>query len=351
MSVFDHKEFDNHEHVAFYSDNASGLKAIIAVHNTNLGPSLGGCRMWPYADSAEALNDVLRLSKGMSYKAAMADLKLGGGKSVIIGDPRKEKTPEMMAAMGKFVESLGGKYITAEDSGIAVSDLQMMAQHSAHIAGTEAKYHYNDEPADGNPAPSTAYGVFVGLKASVQHKLGTGLNGVKVAIQGLGHVGYRLARHLHNEGAELYVTDIFPESLEKAKEEFGATVVSPDEIFALDVDVLAPCALGAAINTNTLGQLKVKVIAGAANNQLAEESTGELVKEKGILYAPDYVINAGGVIDIYHQRMLSTSSAMRAHIERIGETLVEIYHRADQENLATNIVANKMAEERFLNIR
>ncbi|MCV2883144.1 amino acid dehydrogenase [Aestuariibacter sp. AA17] len=348
MSVFDHKEFANHEHVAFYHDEKSGLKAIIAVHNTNLGPSLGGCRMWPYATSTEALNDVLRLSKGMTYKAAMAELKLGGGKSVIIGDPRKEKTPEMMAAMGRFVESLGGKYITAEDSGIAVSDLKIMAQHSTSIAGTEAKYHYNDEEADGNPAPSTAYGVFVGLKTSVEYKLERDLRGVKVAIQGLGHVGYRLARHLHNEGAELFVTDIYPESLEKAKEEFGATVVSPDEIFALDVDVFAPCAMGASINDVTLPQIKAKVIAGAANNQLAEEHLGQQLTEKGILYAPDYVINAGGVIDIYHQRMLSTSAAMRAHIERIGDNLKEIFTRAEETGNSTNFIANRIAEERFL---
>lgn len=348
MSVFDHKEFANHEHVAFYHDQASGLKAIIAVHNTNLGPSLGGCRMWPYVNSAEALNDVLRLSKGMTYKAAMAELKLGGGKSVIIGDPRKDKTPEMMAAMGKFVESLGGKYITAEDSGIAVEDLKIMAQHSAHISGTEAKYHYNNEEADGNPAPSTAYGVFVGLKASVKHKLGSDLNGVKVAIQGLGHVGYRLARHLHGEGAELFVTDIYPESLDRAREEFGATVVSPDEIFALDVDVFAPCAMGASINDVTLPQIKAQVIAGAANNQLAEEHLGQALADRGILYAPDYVINAGGVIDIYHQRMLSTSEAMRAHIERIGNNLQEIFDRADEAKAGTNVIANRIAEERFL---
>lgn len=348
MSVFDHKEFNNHEHVAFFHDQESGLKAIIAVHNTNLGPSLGGCRMWPYANSAEALTDVLRLSKGMSYKAAMANLKLGGGKSVIIGDPRKMKSAEKMHAMGRFIESLGGKYITAEDSGIAVDDIKLMAQHTSHVSGIEAKYHYNNEPADGNPAPSTAYGVFTGLKSSVQHAFGSGLDGVKVAIQGLGHVGYRLAEHLHREGAQLYVTDIYPESLEKARSEFNAEVVAPDEIFGLDVDVFAPCAMGAAINQNTIEQLKAKVIAGAANNQLAEEGLGQVLTDKGILYAPDYVINAGGVIDIYHQRMLSTAAALRAHIEQIGETLEEIYKRAEESKLPTNLVSNMMAEERFL---
>lgn len=348
MSVFDHPDFDNHEHVAFYHDEASGLNAIIAVHNTNLGPSLGGCRMWPYSDSSEALTDVLRLSRGMSYKAAMANLKLGGGKSVIIGDPRKDKSPAMMAAMGKFVETLGGAYITAEDSGIAVSDIKMMAGHTNFVSGIEAKYRYDGGEADGNPAPSTAYGVFVGLKASVKHRLGTDLKGVRVAIQGLGHVGYRLAEHLHAEGAELFVTDIFPESVERAEQELGATAVAPGDIFALDVDVFAPCALGSAINPVSIDQLKVSVVAGAANNQLAEEGLGEQLSRRDILYAPDYVINAGGVIDIYHQRMLSTASAMRTHIENIGETLEEIFQRAAASGQSTNLVANQMAEERFL---
>lgn len=347
MSVFDHNEFDNHEHVAFCNDRESGLKAIIAVHNTQLGPSLGGCRMWSYANSAEALNDVLRLSKGMSYKAAMAELKLGGGKSVIIGDPRKDKSPEKMLAMGRFIDSLGGKYITAEDSGISVSDIQTMSEHTGYVSGIEAKYRYDGGQADGNPAPSTAYGVFIGLQASVKHKFGSDLKGVRVAIQGLGHVGYRLAEHLHGQGAELFVTDIFPESLEKAKAELAATVVTPEEIFALDVDVFSPCAMGASINSSSIQQFKAKIIAGAANNQLAEESLGESLLERDILYAPDYVINAGGVIDIYHQRMLSTANAMRTHIERIGDTLVQIYQRSETHNQACNRVANKMAEERF----
>lgn len=348
MSVFDHKAYDNHEQVAFFHDAKSGLKAIIAVHNTNLGPALGGCRMWPYASSEEALTDVLRLSKGMSYKSAMANLKLGGGKSVIIGDPRKDKSEAMMLAMGDFIQQFGGKYITAEDSGIAVSDLQLMAQRSQFIAGTQAKFRYDGGEADGNPAPSTAYGVFVGLRASVRHALGSDLNGVKVAIQGLGHVGYRLAEHLHNEGAKLYVTDIYPDNLDRAAQELGATVVSPDEILGLDVDVFAPCAMGAIINDNSLSLLKAKVVAGAANNQLAEERHGQMLKDRGILYAPDYVINAGGVIDIYHQKMDSSADAMRKHIEGIGDTLVEIYQRAEQQGLPTNLEANQMAEERFL---
>lgn len=350
MSVFDHAEFDNHEHVAFYHDEESGLSAIIAVHNTNLGPALGGCRMWPYINSTEALTDVLRLSKGMTYKAAMANIALGGGKSVIIGDPRKQKTPAMMESMGKFVDSLGGKYFTAEDSGIAVSDLAAMAKQSDYIAGVSAKYHYAGETPDGNPAPSTAYGVFVGLKASVEYKLNRSLEGVSVAIQGMGHVGYRLAKHLRDAGATLYVADIFPEGVDKAVTELGATAVPPEDILGLDVDVLAPCALGAAINDQTLPTIKAKVIAGAANNQLAREEIGDLLVTRDILYAPDYVLNAGGIIDIFHQRMESSSNhALREHIEGIGATLNEIYQRADAEGRATSRVANSIAEERFSN--
>lgn len=348
MSVFEHKEFDNHEHVAFYNDKDSGLQAIIAVHNTNLGPSLGGCRMWAYKNSAEALNDVLRLSRGMTYKAAMADLKLGGGKSVIIGDPRQLKSADMMRSMGRFVESLQGQYITAEDSGIAVSDIQLMAQQTSYVSGIEAKYRYDGGPADGNPAPSTAYGVFMGIKASVKHKLGTDLKGVRVAIQGLGHVGYRLAKHLHGEGAQLIVTDIYPDNLLKSEQLLAAKIVAPEDIFAQDVDVFAPCALGASINVQTIEQLKATIIAGAANNQLAESDDGHRLTERGILYAPDYVINAGGVIDIYHQRMLSTASAMRSHIENIGDTLLKIYEGSEQSGLPTHSVANTIAEERFL---
>ncbi|TPV61869.1 Glu/Leu/Phe/Val dehydrogenase [Aestuariibacter sp. GS-14] len=348
MSVFDHPEFDGHEHVAFCHDKASGLKAIIAIHNTHLGPALGGCRMWPYLNSAEALTDVLRLSKGMTYKAAMANLKQGGGKSVIIGDPRKVKTDDMMRAMGRFVESLNGRYITAEDSGISVENLQVMATQSSHIAGTSAQYNALGEAPTGNPAPSTAYGVFVGLKATVQHVLKSDLRGVKVAIQGMGHVGYRLAKQLHAEGAQLYVADIYPEGLARAQEELGATIVAPEEILTLPVDVIAPCAMGSSINDESLPDIRAKIIAGAANNQLARESLGTALKEKGIVYAPDYVINAGGIIDIYHQKLDDSSDdAMRAHIAKIGDTLVEIYQRAEAENRATNLVANQIAEERF----
>lgn len=347
MSVFDHKEFDKHEQVEFFTDKSTGLRAIIAIHNTKLGPSLGGCRMWPYVDSAEALTDVLRLSKGMTYKAAMAKLDLGGGKAVIIGNPRKDKTSQSMACMGKFVEQMGGRYIIAEDSGISVDDIHKMAENTKHVSGVNAKYHYDGGEADGNPAPSTAYGVFIGLKESVKYKYGTNLQGVRVAIQGMGHVGYRLARHLHREGAKLFVSDIYQDSVDRAVEEFAATAVSPDALFDLDVDVYSPCALGASINRDSVDKIKAKVIAGAANNQLENNDFGTILKQKGILYAPDYVINAGGVIDIYHQRILSTATAMRSHIEGIGQTLKEIYAQADANDSSTNQIANTIAEQRF----
>ncbi len=347
MSLFEHHEFDQHKEVVFCNDEKSGLKAIIAVHNTNLGPSLGGCRMFPYANSDEALTDVLRLSKGMTYKAAMANLKQGGGKAVILGDPRTQKSREMFLALGDFIEKLGGDYITAEDSGVSVSDLYETAKRTDHVSGIKAKFTYDGSPADGNPAPGTAYGVFVGLKTTVKHAFNTDLSGLKVAIQGLGHVGYRLAKHLKDAGAELFVTDIFPEQLVKAESELGATIVKPDDIFGLDVDVFAPCALGAIINEKTLPLIKAKVIAGASNNQLAHEKLGLKLRNKGILYAPDYVINAGGIIDIYHQTQDGSSDDLRAHLDLIGDTLSEIYTRAEELGQATNIVANKIAEERF----
>jgi leucine dehydrogenase len=347
MSVFDHPEFASHEQVAFCHDQETGLKAIIAVHNTHLGPGLGGCRMWHYANSHEALTDVLRLSKGMTYKAAMAGLEQGGGKAVIIGDPRKHKSADMMAAMGRFVDTFKGKYITAEDSGISVSDILTMGQHTEHVAGTFSKYSFDGSPADGNPAPATAYGVFVGLQAAVRHRFCSDLSGKSVAIKGVGHVGLRLAEHLYKAGARLYVADIFPEGLDQAVSDYGAIAVSVDEIDSLDVDVFAPCALGNAINTDNISDLKAKVIAGAANNQLSSDEMGKILAQKGILYAPDYVINAGGIIDIFHQRTDSNATDLKAHLERIGETLSRIFEQATETGQATAQVADEMAESLF----
>ena len=347
MSVFAHEEFDAHELVAYHCDEATGLKAIICVHNTHLGRGLGGCRMWPYASEEEALTDALRLSRGMTYKAAMAGLEQGGGKSVIIGDPRRDKTPEMMRAMGRFVNSVGGRYVIAEDSGTSVPDIHLMAEETEFVGGL-ADEKAQAEGRTGDPSPATAYGVFVGLKAAVRHKLGRDdLQGLKVAIQGVGNVGHRLAKHLHEAGAQLWVTDIHQPSIDRCVAEFGATAVGMDEIFGLDVDVFAPCALGAILNDRTIPQIKATVIAGASNNQLAKPAHDQVLLDRGVLYAPDYVINAGGIIDIYYEGPDYDWNTVKAHIERIDATVTEIFERSARDAKPTGQVADQMAEERF----
>ena len=347
MAVFSLSDFADHEQVVFVSDDKSGLKAIIAVHNSNLGPALGGCRMWPYASEEEAVRDVLRLSRGMTYKSAMANLKLGGGKSVIIGNPRTQKTPVLLAAFARALEQLNGRYIAAEDSGTSVADMKTMAQFTHHVAGI------HDKPTDegtrsGDPSPATAYGTFIGIQAAVRERLGRdSLEGLRVAVQGVGNVGFDLARQLKEAGARLWVTDIHREPLLQAGKELDATVVAPEEIFGLDVDVFAPCALGAVLNDSTLPQLKAKVVAGAANNQLAEARHGVELMKRGILYAPDYVINAGGIIDVYHERIGFDRSALLKHIEGIRENLMEVFERAREEERPTAEVVDAIAEERF----
>ena len=347
MAVFSLSDFADHEQVVFVSDDKSGLKAIIAVHNSKLGPALGGCRMWPYASEEEAVRDVLRLSRGMTYKSAMANLKLGGGKSVIIGNPRTHKTPELLAAFARALEQLNGRYIAAEDSGTSVADMKYMTQFTQHVAGI------HDKPSDegtrsGDPSPATAYGTFIGIKAAVKERLGRdSLDGLRVAVQGVGNVGFDLARQLKEAGAQLWVTDIHREALVQAGRELGATVVAPDEIFGLDVDVFAPCALGAILNDTTIPQLKASIVAGAANNQLAEARHGLELMKRGILYAPDYVINAGGIIDVYHERIGFDRAVLLKHIEGIHDNLMEVFERARKEERPTGEVADAIAEERF----
>jgi leucine dehydrogenase len=351
MSVFSHREFDNHQQIAFFNDNKTGLKAIVAVHNTNLGPALGGCRMWPYATDDEALTDVLRLSRGMTYKSALANLKLGGGKAVIMGDPRTEKSDELLYAMGDFIEGLGGRYITAEDSGTSVADMLKIGQRTRYISGVDSASDHG-----GDPSPSTAYGVFVSLREAVAHKLGTtDLKGLRVAIQGLGNVGYRLAEYLSKAGAELFVTDIVQANVDRAVKYLNATAVPGNRISALDVDVFAPCALGAAINDQSIEELKAPIVAGAANNQLETPLHGQILHDRGILYTPDYVVNAGGIIDVYYQRKMCTAdytaenyaADLASKVEGIGATLKEIFVRSETENLPTFVIADRVAEERF----
>lgn len=305
--------------------------------------------MWNYSSDAEALEDVLRLSKGMTYKSALANLDLGGGKSVIIGDPRQHKSEALLEMMGRALESLSGRYIAAEDSGTSVPDLQVMRRHTQYVAGVTERTGIDGKPCNGDPSPATAYGTFIGLKTAVKHKLGRdSLKGLKVAIQGVGNVGYRLAEHLHLEGAELYVSDIYQAYVDKAVTNLGAIAVPSDEILTQEVDVLAPCALGAIINDETLPGIKASVIAGASNNQLAHDKHDLLLKEQGILYAPDFAINAGGIIDIFYERIGHSPEKVTAHIESISETLSEIFTRSDESGLPTGSIANTLAEERFM---
>ncbi len=347
MTVFSMQDFADHEQVVFCSDDKSGLKTIVAIHNSNLGPALGGCRMWPYASEEEAVRDVLRLSRGMTYKSAMANLKLGGGKSVVIGNPRTDKTPALLEALARAIDNLNGRYIAAEDSGTSVADIKYMNRFTQHVGGT------TDKPSDtgmrsGDPSPATAYGTFVGIKAAVKERLGSDqLDGLKVAIQGMGNVGSDLARQLHEAGAKLWIADIHPEQTRRATDEFGAAVVATENIFALDVDVFAPCAMGAVLNDETIPQLKVSVVAGAANNQLAEARHGAELARRNILYAPDYVVNAGGIIDIYHERIGFDRAALIRHIDGIYDNLMEIFARARAEGRPTGEVADAIAEERF----
>lgn len=348
MKLFTHHEFDHHEQVVFCHDKASGLKAIIAIHNTHRGPALGGCRMYPYASEADALNDVLRLSRGMTYKSAVANLPLGGGKSVIIGDPRSEKTPELIHAMGQAVERLGGRYIVAEDSGTSVADMLLMGELTQHVSGIAEKCDAEGNCRSGDPSPMTARGIFVGIQAAVRHRLGReSLEGVRVAIQGVGNVGHHLAKHLHAAGARIWVSDINRDAVQQMVTELGAVAVANEEIYDQEVDVFAPCALGAILNGETIPRLRASIVAGAANNQLAEKRHGTALMKKGILYAPDYVINAGGVIDVCYERIAMDQQQIVQQVDAIGDILSEIFDRAEQQHIPTDELADQLAEERF----
>ena len=340
MSVFSQAEYDDHEQVVFCSDKESGLKAIIAVHNTNCGPGVGGCRFWDYQSDEEALVDVLRLSKGMTYKNALAGLNFGGGKAVIIGDPKKLKSEALFRAFGRALNNLNGTYYSAEDVNITTGDIMIAHQETDFVVGLEGK--------SGNPAPFTALGTYLGIKAAAKHKFGSeDLKGIKLSIQGLGSVGMYLCEHLHKEGAELYVTDINPSAIAEAEEKYNATAVELDDIYAVDVDIYVPCALGATINDNTIPQLKAKIVAGCANNQLAEPRHGHVLKELGILYAPDYAINAGGIINIFFEQDENGYDADKAtaKVGEIYQTLIDIFERADKENKPTHEIADVIAQE------
>ena len=333
----------DHEQVLICQDNHTGLKAIIAIHNTVLGPGLGGTRMWKYATEAEAINDALRLSRGMTYKAAISGLNLGGAKAVIIGDPAKDKSEHLMRKFGRFVENLGGKYVTAEDVGTTTKDMEYVKMETNHVVGLPEIMG-----GGGDPSPVTAYGVYMGIKASAKKAWGNdSLSGKKIAVQGAGKVGLHLIELLHKEGAQIMVTDIFESGLKTASEKYGATVVAPNEIFAQDADIFAPCALGAILNTENINSLKCQIIAGAANNQLEDETIhGDMIKAKGIYYAPDFLINAGGLINVYSEYNGYVREIAFAQTENIYNTVLSIYSTADSDNINTQLAAIKLAEKR-----
>jgi leucine dehydrogenase len=335
----DHPDFDAHETVLFATDRTAKLRAIIAIHDTRLGPGLGGVRMYPYATEAAALTDVLRLSRGMSYKNAMAGLPRGGAQAVIIGDTRHDRTERLLIAYATQVNLLGGRFITAEDFGMALADLKFIARHSPYVTGVADANH------QGGPGPTTALGVYHGMRAAVHVALGRqSLSGLTVAIQGLGSVGWALAQRLHADGVQLVVADTNPQRAALAAEKFSARAISHDEILTTSADVLSPCALGGVLNAHTIARLKVAVICGCANNQLANRTAGEQLREQNILYAPDYVVNAGGVIAVASEYLgQSTAAGVTERIERIYQTTLNVLERAREEQRATSEVADSIA--------
>ncbi|MEJ8567150.1 Leu/Phe/Val dehydrogenase [Elongatibacter sediminis] len=341
MSVFDHPEFDDHESITWFSDSDTGLRAIVAIHSTVLGPAGGGVRRWAYASDAEALTDALRLSRGMTYKSAVAGVRFGGGKGVILASEDAPKSPELMAAFGRAVEALGGRYVTAEDVGMTVEDMRLVREQTAYVSGLPPV----EQSAGGDPGPWTAMGVFLGLKAAVAFARGSDdLKGLRVAVQGVGSVGMQLCRYLNEAGAELQVADVNARNLDRARSELPVTVVSPDDILYTDADVLAPCALGNILDADSIPRIRAGVIAGAANNQLSTEDDGRLLTERGILYAPDYVINAGGIISCgleYHGG--ASEADLREAIHRIPERLTKIFEESRSGGRPTSEVADAWA--------
>jgi leucine dehydrogenase len=343
--VFSTESFRGHESVSFFHDEATGLKAIIAIHSTAFGPAAGGCRMWPYADEDAAIRDVLRLSRGMSFKNAMAGLPFGGGKSVIIGDSKTDKSEALLRAFARAVESLGGRYVTAEDVGISESDIEILAQETRYVSGRKQR----GSAAGGNPAPKTAFGVFLGMRAAVELKLGrTSFDGLTVAVQGVGQVGYHLCKLLQSAGAKLIVADVHAQSAERAAREFGAKVATPDEVLYADADIVAPCALGGVLTHEGVARLKAPLIVGAANNQLATDDVGKAITARGMLYAPDYVVNAGGIISAALEYLGGhDEKEVWARVNGIYETTRVVLIRAMREERPANEIADEIATSRI----
>ncbi len=342
--MFNEIEKHNHEQVIFCSDKSSGLRAIIAIHDTTLGPAIGGTRMWHYPNEEEALKDALRLSEQMTYKSAVTGLNLGGGKAIIIGDPKKDKSEHLFRAFGKFINGLAGRYITAEDVGTDVKDMEYVRMETKYVAGISKALG-----GSGNPSTVTAFGVFVGMKASANKKWGSdSLKGKKIALQGVGYVGRYLAEYLYAEGAELFITDIDEDKIHSVLHTVKAHVVRPDEIYDIDCDIFSPNALGSVINDETIPRLKCEIIAGGANSQLEDDQKhGRLLKEKGILFAPDYVINAGGLINVANELGGYRQDRAMKQAEGIYDILQNIYSISDEQNISTMEAANHIAEERL----
>ena len=341
--IFETLDTTGHEQVVFCHNKDAGLKAIIAIHDTTLGPALGGTRMWPYRTEAEALNDVLRLSRGMTYKNAVAGLDIGGGKAVIIGNPATDKSEALFRAFGKFVDSLGGRYITAEDVGIDVNDMEYVFRETEYVTGVHQVHG-----GSGDPSPFTAYGTLQGLMATLNKKYGDEEVGkYSYAVQGLGHVGMEFVKLLKERGAKIFVTDINPKLIERAVEEYGAEAVGIDEIYDVPADVYSPCALGGTVNEQTLPRLKAKIICGAANNQLANNAMGDELEKRGIVYAPDYAVNAGGVMNVALELDgYNRERAMRM-MRTIYHNLARIYEISEREGIPTYRAADRLAEERI----
>ncbi len=344
MIVFEHRDFDEHERIVFARDAATGLRAIIAVHSTRLGPAAGGCRMWPYASEEDALADVLRLSRGMTLKNAVAGLDLGGGKAVIIADPKTQKTTELLRAFGRAVDDLGGRYITAEDVGVDVSDMEIVRETTRWVAGLGRGLH-----ASGDPSPVTARGVFEGLKLAVGQRLGLeNLEGVKVAVQGLGHVGRNLCRLLHGAGAQLVVSDVDEARVRAVVEEHGASAVPVASIVTADVDVFAPCALGGVLDAEAIETLRATIVAGAANNQLATAEDANRLHRRGILYVPDFALNAGGIINVAREIAgIADPAWVDAKLQGMLANIDVILREAQERGVSPQAIAEEFARRRL----
>lgn len=342
INTLEQMQAAGHEQVTFFSDPKTGLRAIIAIHSTALGPALGGCRVWPYESEAAALNDVLRLSRAMTYKNAAMGLPLGGGKAVIIADSGLDKAPELFEAFGRAVESLGGRYITAEDVGTEPEDMEAVKRFTSHVAGLPH--------TSGDPSPATAFGIFSGMKAALRHAFGSDdLKGRRVAVQGLGAVGMSLCEYLAGEGASLTVTDIAQKRIDYAVKELGAEAVASEAIYDVDCDVFAPCALGAVVNDQTVPRFRARIIAGSANNQLAEARHADALRERGIIYVPDFIINGGGVVNIAVELQPGGYDRDRAYeqIATIGDKVAAVLRMAEERSISTDAAATLMAQERL----